>query len=146
MDVANGIIIGLQSIIILLLIILSWTDIRSRIISNKIVFILLVVVLPLAWLKHGEINIIPALLVLVIGFILFSFRIIGAGDIKLISVLMLALPNEQIIYFFFFTAFSGLILIIVGLLFFRNSIRKQGLPYGVAIASGFIINLLLFSI
>ncbi|MFD1806460.1 prepilin peptidase [Pasteurella oralis] len=142
----NGLIILLESITILLLIVLSWTDIKLRIISNRIVFLLLVVVLPLAWLKHGQINIVPALWVLLIGFILFTFHIIGAGDIKLTSVLMLALPNEQIIYFFFFTAFSGLALIIIGLLFFRASIRKNALPYGVAISLGFIINLLLFSI
>ncbi|MDO5053930.1 MAG: prepilin peptidase [Pasteurella oralis] len=136
----------LFSSVIFLLTILSWTDIKSRMISNKIVLFILALILPLAWLKYGQINIIPALWVLVIGFFLFTFRIIGAGDIKLTSVLILALPNEQIIYFFFFTAFSGLVLIIVGLLFFRDSIRKNALPYGVAISLGFVINLLLFGI
>ncbi|WP_101775971.1 A24 family peptidase [Pasteurella oralis] len=140
----NGFVIFLQTVVILLLIVLSWTDIRDRIISNRIVFSLLIVVLPLAWLKYGYINIIPALWVLAIGFLLFTFRIIGAGDIKLTSVLMLALPYEQIIYFFFFTAFAGLFLIIIGLLFFRDSVRKNALPYGVAISLGFLTDLLLF--
>ena len=69
----------------------------------------------------------------------------GAGDIKLISVLMLVIPHNEIIYFFFFTAFFGLLLIIVGWLFFRKSIKENGLPYGVAISLGFMTNLALSS-
>ncbi|MGC6378319.1 A24 family peptidase [Bisgaard Taxon 45] len=139
------IIFSLYCVTIILLIILSWTDIRSRIISNRIVFLLLLVILPLAWLQHKQIFFLPALLTLVIGFLLFIFGVMGAGDIKLMSVLMLTVPHSQIIYFFLFTAFSGLFLIIIGFLFFRNSIKQHGLPYGVAISCGFLTNIFLFS-
>lgn len=142
----NGfIILSLHLLTMLLLIRLSWTDIRDRIISNKIVLLLCLIILPLSWMKHGEIFIFPALISLIIGFLLFTLRIIGAGDAKLISVLMLAIPHEQIISFFFFTACSGLLLIIIGWIFFRKSIQQRHLPYGVAISLGFLINLVLFS-
>ncbi|EEX49597.1 A24 family peptidase [Pasteurella dagmatis] len=142
----NGfIILSLQLLTILLLIRLSYTDIKHRIISNKIVLILLLVILPLSWIKYGEIFVVPALISFIIGFILFNLKTVGAGDVKLVSVLMLAIPQEQIMSFFFFTACSGLILIIIGWIFFRESILKNHLPYGVAISLGFLLNLLLFS-
>lgn len=142
----NGfIILSLQLLTILLLMRLSYTDIKYRIISNKIVLILLLVILPLSWIKYREIFVVPALISFIIGFILFNLKTVGAGDVKLVSVLMLAIPQEQIMSFFFFTACSGLILIIIGWIFFRESILKNHLPYGVAISLGFLLNLLLFS-
>lgn len=132
--------------IILLLIKLSWTDIKSRIISNNIVLALLVCIIPFGFLLNGELYIVPALASLFIGFLLFLFNVIGAGDIKLITVLMLAIPPEQILSFFVFTSFFGLLLIIIGWLFFKTSIKRNGLPYGVAISLGFLTNLALFNL
>lgn len=143
--VGDIVIFSLQCLTIIFLITLSWTDIKSRIISNRIVFLLLLVILPLAWFQYKQIFYLPALSTLAIGFLLFTFGVIGAGDIKLMSVLMLTIPHSQIVYFFLFTAFSGLLLIIIGFLFFRHSIRQHGLPYGVAISCGFLTNLFLFS-
>lgn len=136
----------LYGVVILLLIRLSWTDIQNRIISNRIILILGLVIIPLAWLQYQQIFIIPALIALFIGFLLFSLRVIGAGDVKLIAVLMLIIPNNQLFSFFFFTTFSGLLVIIIGWIFFRKSIRENGLPYGVAISLGFLINLVLFNL
>ena len=127
----NWIIDVLVAITILLLVTLSVTDIRSRIISNQVVLLLLFAIVPLSLLKYQTIFVIPALCALAIGFLIFSLGAMGAGDIKLISVLMLTIPHNEIIYFFFFTAFFGLLLIIVGWLFFRKSIKENGLPYGV---------------
>lgn len=140
------VILLLYLVVILLLIRLSWTDIKGRIISNKIILYLFLVIVPLAWIQYGNIFVIPALIALFIGFLLFSLKIIGAGDIKLIAVLMLAIPSDQVFSFFFFTTFSGLLVIIIGWIFFRKSIRQNGLPYGVAISLGFLINLVLFSL
>ncbi|WP_373819185.1 prepilin peptidase [Glaesserella sp.] len=130
--------------VILLLIGLSWTDIRSRIISNNIILFLFFIILPLAWLTHGQIFIFSAFMALCAGFILFTLGVIGAGDAKLVSVLMLTISAEQIIPFLFFTSFAGLLLIIIGWLFFRESIKRNGLPYGVAISIGFLTNLAFF--
>ena len=140
------VILLLYLVLILLLIRLSWTDIKGRIISNKIILYLFLVIVPLAWIQYGNIFVIPALVALFIGFLLFSLKIIGAGDIKLIAVLMLAIPSDQVFSFFFFTTFSGLLVIIIGWIFFRESISQNGLPYGVAISLGFLINLVLFSL
>ena len=141
----NWIIDVLVAITILLLVTLSVTDIRSRVISNQVVLLLFFTIIPLSLLKYQTIFVIPALCALAIGFLIFSLGAMGAGDIKLISVLMLTIPHNEIIYFFFFTAFFGLLLIIVGWLFFRKSIKENGLPYGVAISLGFMTNLALSS-
>ncbi|MDU7785196.1 MAG: prepilin peptidase [Aggregatibacter aphrophilus] len=133
----------LVTIILLLLIILSITDIRSRIISNRVILLLLIATIPLSLLKYQIVFIVPALCALAIGFLLFMLNIIGAGDVKLITVLMLMIPNDEIFPFFFFTTFAGLGLIIIGWLFFRKSIKENGLPYGVAISLGFVTNLVL---
>ena len=134
----------LYSIIILLLMRLSWTDIRERIISNKIALSLLFFILPLSWLRYEQIFIIPSIIALIIGFIIFSLKAIGAGDVKLITVLLLSLPGDQILSFFLFTTLYGLLLIIIGWLFFKESIKNHGLPYGVAISLGFLTNSILF--
>ncbi|MGP1627380.1 MAG: A24 family peptidase [Aggregatibacter segnis] len=139
----NWLINVLVVITFLLLLRLSISDIRSRIISNRIVLLLLIVAIPLSLLKYQTVFIVPALCTLTIGFLLFMLNIIGAGDVKLITVLMLMVPNDEIFPFFFFTTFAGLGLIIIGWLFFRKSIKENGLPYGVAISLGFITNLVL---
>lgn len=139
----NLLIFTLQMIVILLLLRLSYTDIRDRIIDNNVILALLVIILPISFLKYQTIFILPAVFALMIGFLLFTLRVIGAGDVKLVSVLMLMIPLDELIYFFFFIAFAGLLLIVVGWLFYRKSIRERGLPYGVAISLGFLTNLAL---
>ncbi len=127
--------------IIILLATISWTDIRQRIIANKIILVLFFIILPYAYLVFREIFVLNALLTLVIGFLLFSCRIIGGGDIKLLTVLMLAVPTQQVIAFLFFVSFFGLLIIIFGWLFFRQNIKTKGLPYGVAISLGFLLTM-----
>lgn len=139
----NWLINVLVVITLLLLLRLSISDIRSRIISNRTILLLLVVIIPLSLLKYQTVFIFPALCALTVGFLLFMLNVIGAGDVKLITVLMLMVPNDEIFPFFFFTTFAGLGLIIIGWLFFRKSIKENGLPYGVAISLGFITNLVL---
>ena len=127
--------------IVVLLIIISWTDINQRIISNTAVLALLIVIVPFSFLFYGDLFFSNAIASLVIGFVIFYFGIIGGGDIKLISVLMLATPTTNIVPFLFLTSMTGLFLIIFGCLFFRQSIKENGLPYGVAISGGFLLTL-----
>lgn len=127
-------------LIILLLIYLCYTDIRYRLISNKIIVILFFPLLLFSWLQYQHIFFFSAAIALVIGFLLFSLNILGGGDAKLIAVLMLAIPYSGIISFLFFVSFTGLFVILFGWIFARESIKKNGLPYGVAINVGFIIN------
>ena len=141
----NYLIIALHIVLVCLLLRLCYTDVRDRVISNRVVALLFFIVVP-SLLQYQSVFLVPALLVLVVGFVLFMLHVMGAGDIKLIAVLMLMIPYEQIIFFFFFTACAGLLLIIIGWLFYRKSIKERGLPYGVAISLGFLTNLALSSV
>ncbi|MDU8924177.1 prepilin peptidase [Pasteurellaceae bacterium LIM206] len=134
------------TVIIILLGILSYTDAKKRILSNRIIGILPVFVILMSFLKYGTIFIVPAFFAFIIGFILFLLKVVGGGDVKLVSVLMLSIPYEQILYFFFFTTLFGLLIIIIGWLLYRQSIRNDGLPYGIAISLGFMMTSLLFSV
>ncbi|VEI45928.1 flp operon protein B [Actinobacillus equuli] len=91
----------LLAIMIGLLLTLCWTDLRHRLISNRIIMALLLVTIPFSYLIHGTLFWQPALLCLAIGFILFLFNIIGAGDVKLLAVLMLAVPSPFAVFFLF---------------------------------------------
>ncbi|MDH2927804.1 flp operon protein B [Lonepinella koalarum] len=141
----EGLIIFLNIITIVLLINISWSDIKYRIIANKIVIGLCLVFIILTGLKYETLFILTPLFVLLIGFLLFTLRIIGGGDVKLIAALTLSLPNDQIPSLFFFITFSGLLVIIVGFLFYRKAITDNGVPYGVAISLGYLVNMCLYS-
>lgn len=123
---------------------ISYTDIKKRIIHNEAVIALLFAILPFSWMIYGEIFIIPAVITFVVGFLLFMAKVIGGGDVKMLAVLMLGVPPEAVMPFLFFTTFAGLLVIIMGFIVNYQAIKKRGLPYGVAIALGFIAQLILY--
>ncbi|WP_427834261.1 A24 family peptidase [Actinobacillus pleuropneumoniae] len=135
----------LIAIMVCLLLVVCWTDLRYRLISNRVIMALLLVIIPFSYLTYGTLSWLPAVFCLVIGFVLFLLNVIGAGDVKLLAVLMLAVPSSFAIFFLFLTACSGLLIIIIGWLFYRQTIREKGLPYGIAISTGFLTTLLLFN-
>ena len=135
----------LIAIMVCLLLVVCWTDLRYRLISNRVIMALLLVIIPFSYLMYGTLSWLPAVLCLVIGFVLFLLNVIGAGDVKLLAVLMLAVPSSFAIFFLFLTACYGLLIIIIGWLFYRQTIREKGLPYGIAISTGFLTTLLLFN-
>ncbi|WP_041640227.1 A24 family peptidase [[Mannheimia] succiniciproducens] len=141
----NQLTIGLYLIAVLQLIYLSWTDIKSRIIGNRVIISLFFTMVALSWLKYEQVFVLQGAIGLAVCFILFMLKVMGGGDAKLIAVLMLSIPPAQLISFFFLTAVFGLLLIIIGWLFFRQSIKQKGLPYGVAISSGYLATLWLFA-
>ncbi len=141
----ENLIIFFDILTILLLINVSYSDIKRRIIENKIVVILCFILIMLTWLKYETIFILTPICVLLIGFVLFSLKVIGGGDVKLIATLTLSLPNDQIPSLFFFITLSGLLVIIWGFLFHRKSITNNGVPYGVAISLGYLVNMFLYS-
>lgn len=141
----NQLTIGLYLTAVLQLIYLSWTDIKSRIIGNRVIISLFFTMVALSWLKYEQVFVLQGIIGLAVCFILFMLNVMGGGDAKLIAVLMLSIPPAQLISFFFLTAVFGLLLIIIGWLFFRQSIKQNGLPYGVAISSGYLATLWLFA-
>ncbi len=54
---------------------ITYTDIRSRTISNKAIVAIFVTSIPIALYHHNTINILAALSFLTLGFILFNFNI-----------------------------------------------------------------------
>ncbi|ATV46114.1 prepilin peptidase [Pectobacterium sp. CHL-2024] len=121
---------------------ISWQDIRLRIISHNSLLLLLILILSLAVTQQTLPNFTAALSILLVGYFLFFFNVIGGGDVKLMAVLSLALSNTSLAFFLFCTAFFGGIIAIAGLIIFNDSIRRLGIPYGVAISSAFLFTFL----
>lgn len=134
-----------SDLIILLLIwsVLLWlcyTDICHRIIANRDILILLGLVVAWYLFGNGVINYMLAGLFLIIGLAIFYLRLAGAGDIKLITVLLLSLPTQEGGQFLVMMALCGLPLALFILL--KKVITKKAkitLPYGVAISMGYLI-------
>ncbi|MEW5703197.1 MAG: prepilin peptidase [Pseudomonadota bacterium] len=89
--------------------------------------------------------------VFLVGAAMFAFRLIGGGDVKLLSAAALWAGPEQIIDFLLVTALAGGLIslaMMTALRLYRPgpveaavssprfSMRKQYIPYGVAIATG----------
>lgn len=123
-----------------LLILIGIQDIRFRIISNRNIVCLFLLVVSLIMISNTSPNLYLFITVLITGFVLFICNVIGAGDVKLIAVLALSFKTSQFYPFILNTALLGGVLAIGGLIFFRDSIRKQGVPYGVAISLAFIFS------
>lgn len=93
-----------------------------------------------------------ALTVLLIGFLLFSKSVLGAGDVKMLAVVSLWAGPDLVSMFLLITACSGGVLALVmmsrlhfeasvlahrfGAVRFSDSTASQVLPYGAAIAAG----------
>ncbi len=123
----------------MILIVVCYTDIRFRIIHNSIVIAVFIIILANFLIGSGELNYIAALIFFVIGLLIFCFNIMGAGDIKLISVLLLSLPTEQIWDFFILMTLLGLPLAIFALIIKTITKSTVTIPYGVAISLSYII-------
>ncbi|EBG3676986.1 hypothetical protein GQH03_004979, partial [Salmonella enterica] len=66
--------------------------------------------------------------------------IMGAGDVKLITVLTFLIPEYPLfISFLFYTTLTGAGLAVLGYMIPALKFKERGLPYGVAIALGFLM-------
>ena len=124
----------------------SVTDFLYRKIQNYALYILLVVQF---FLYPLDLQIMSFLLMLGIGLILYKLIWIGAGDIKHVVILSLAVPVDDLLLAFVLTAISGGILAI-SYLVSKNLIRnkvgvQEGIPYGIAISIGFYLVILIQS-
>lgn|SRR5512143_485442 len=108
-----------------------------------------------AWLSHFG----AALLCLVAGFALYQFRQMGAGDVKLLTAVALWAGLNGLIALLLFMSLSGL-LVLPLILFARWLVaraqarnawkwtvprvltKREGVPYGVAIALGAIVTMI----
>lgn len=127
-------------IVVILLALICVQDVRSRIISNRNIIFTVLALCPLIFLSGNLPNLPLSLAALCVGFLLFLGNVLGAGDVKLISVLALSFSLSSFYQFLLMTAMFGGVIALIGLVFFRKSIKQNGLPYGVAISLAFVFS------
>ena len=142
--------------VIPLLIAAAASDLRHLRISNKLSIIALVLfAASCVLLPPDEIlaRVLCAGLVFVLGFILFAFHIVGGGDVKILSALMLFIPSYSVMLFGYVFSASLLVGITVILLLRKMplgvganwaSVQSDNtLPMGISIALAGVVHLLL---
>ncbi|WP_038938744.1 A24 family peptidase [Yersinia pestis] len=135
--------LSLIVLIVSQLLFVCYSDIRHRIISNKFIISISFNAIIFSLVMHHTVSIIIPIVALFIGYIIFHFNVMGGGDVKLITVLLLALTAEQSLNFIIYTAVMGGVVMVVGLLITRVDIQKRGVPYAVAITAGFLSSVLI---
>ncbi|HTH26996.1 MAG TPA: prepilin peptidase [Sphingobium sp.] len=125
-----------------MLVIAAATDIRSRIISNRLNGAIALLA-PLYWWSIGlppwpgmAIQLGLALGVLLLFATLFALNMMGGGDVKMLAAIALWLPAGALMSLLVLMALLGGVVTIVTLLHHRMARRsgKVEIPYGVAIA------------
>lgn len=112
--------LSIYIIILLQLLFISYVDIKTRKISNiwpivnYLMFIVCLLLLPDVYKLTWEVFIYPAVFILV-GFLLFVLKIMGAGDTKYLSSFFVLVPLESQDLVFIQLAYSTLV---VGVILF----------------------------
>ncbi len=117
----------------------SFTDVKCRQISNKCVLLVFVFSSVLG-LVSGHFNLLYPSLILVCGFFMAFFGVMGAGDIKLITVLCVGIPIHLISTFLILMCLYGMPLTLIMILFSRLVLKEKlkSVPFGVAISAGYL--------
>ncbi|MCE7537056.1 prepilin peptidase [Aliivibrio fischeri] len=121
-------------------------DIKNRKISNNVVLIIMFVGFFSIFVKGDISYLLSPLIILFVGFILFKFNIIAAGDIKYYAAMSLMIEQQYLLLV------TCIILCLGGLqAYCQYSIYKltgnerwieRGVPYGVAISIGSLFGIL----
>ncbi len=129
---------GLYLFLLLFFFHVCYSDIRYRKIRNTTTLFITLLSLMVGYLTLGKIFIIPAIWVFTIGFLLSSLGVIGAGDVKLLAGLSLSLNGEGVTLLLILTTLAGLpVALISATSGYFNAGLQRGVPYGVAIVSGY---------
>lgn len=136
-------------ILLIILAVCVVTDIRKRKIYNKVIFPALAVAFISSIILDGLSGLGTSTIGFLVGFILLLIPYIlggmGAGDVKLMALIGALKGYEFVIESFIYTALIGGVLAI-GVIIIRGGFKKSlgvGMPYGVAIAGGAILALLM---
>lgn len=132
---------SLLILLVLQLLLICYTDIRYRVISNRHNMTIAINALTLGFALHNTFSIIIPLIALLVGYVIFNFKLIGGGDVKLIAALLFSLSPAQSLDFIIYTAIMGGVVMIIGMLINRSDIQQRGVPYAVAISGGFLLSL-----
>ena len=133
---------GLMAVLACLLVVAAVTDIRSRIISNRLNLVIAGLA-PLYWLASGlspwpdmALQLALGLTVFALFAGLFALNMMGGGDVKLLGALALWFPWPALLFLLAAMAILGGVVTLVTVIHHRMT-RKMGppeVPYGVAIS------------
>jgi prepilin peptidase CpaA len=124
------------------LIVSIYTDIRHRLIFNKIT-LPIALAAPLFWYASGSFTLIEIGIHLLTGIITFAFfamwfrfGMMGGGDVKLFAALALWFPWLDVIRMVLYASVLGALVTIIFLLIhrLRQGVGRARIPYGVAIS------------
>lgn len=119
---------------------ICYTDIRYRLIRNRDIIIILFITSGVLLLHEKYFNYQYTLIVTAIGSVLVLANIVGAGDIKLLAVLVLSFTKGSLLTYLLLMSFCGVILVLIELLMMKIKYREsRGVPYGVAIISSYLL-------
>ena len=125
-----------------LLVVASVTDLRSRIISNRL-NLTIAALAPLWWIANDMpvwpgmlLQIALALAVFALFAALFAMGCMGGGDVKLLGALALWFPWEAVLSMLMVMAMVGGVVTIVTVVHHRTTRRlgQPQIPYGIAIS------------
>ncbi|MDQ8755390.1 prepilin peptidase [Sphingosinicella sp. LHD-64] len=135
---------GLLALLAALLLVATWTDLRSRTIPNWLNLAIAVLAVPFWWASNlplwpdAVLQIGVALLIFSLFAGVFALGAMGGGDVKMIGALALWLPWQALLVMLVIMSIAGGVLT-VALLIRRKLARSETpieVPYGVAIAFG----------
>ncbi len=146
--------------VVLLVALLSFavfSDLRKRTLPNTLTYGMTLVGLSLGFLLGGRVGFLNCLLGWSVGggvfFFFWLLKAMGGGDVKLMAGVGAFLGWPQILDALFFTALCGGVMGLLFIVWKRRSkgdadeetvpVRKQTLPYGVAISVGTILSMIL---
>ena len=119
---------------------ICYQDLTKRTISNRAVLAVLVITTVLFLYQHNYAVLPYSLLLILIGFVLFLFKFIAAGDIKLLVAFSLAIAPQYLLLTLVIIGVLGgglaLFYYLFGLLTDLDKVKKRGIPYGIPICLG----------
>ena len=137
-------------VLVLSLLYIIITDCRCRTISNKMIFIIAIVECFLVKQHFDAISLVVAVITLVLGIIIFSLGICGAGDIKLLFVLIPIIHHQWLLLcftlMFALGGILGLGLWLGDKIWPQLKLCEKGVPYAVPICISFGFGLFLTAI
>lgn len=136
-------------LIVLVLLLVCFDDVKTRTIKHRYILALLVLVL-FGWARCPNLAVLPySFLILLIGFGLHFLRILGAGDTKLLFVISLGVSPSNLSLLFFGIAFFSVPLVAAYLVIASVKgmayVRRKGLPFALPISCAGMLALLVSS-
>lgn len=131
------------------LLVSCYTDLTRRTISNYIVGIIFILAILNFVFGGGQLNYSASGIFLICGLFMFYCRLVGAGDIKLITALLISIPSGSVMFFLVTITLFGLPMAIIAIIYKHIKKPENGvtLPYGIAIsASYFLTSITLFKV